>query len=306
MLDINHELIKLSKHIDWESPDKEWGALFVSTKGAPAIRTRLIAGLHYLKHLHDLSDEQVVKGWTENPYWQYFCGEEYFQHKMPIHPTTMTKWRNRPGKSGSEKLLMETIKAGLKSKTIKPGTLKKVTVDTTVQEKNIAFPTDSKLLNKARENLVKLSKEHGIKLRQNYNRVGPQYVLMASRYAHAKQFTAVQPEHCFVDRGYRGHEVKDTKVFISGQKRGVTRSIKKALKRRSAIEPEIGHMKNDGRLDRCYLKGAVGDAINVVMVAAGHNLRKLLNKLRLLWLKIISGLMGYFIKPEQSAALNLA
>ncbi len=312
------------------------------------------------------------------------------------------------------------------SKTIKPGSLKKVTVDTTVQEKNIAFPTDSKLLNKARENLVKLSKEHGIKLRQNYNRVGPQYVLMVSRYAHAKQFkrmkkmnnklksrlgrvkrdierqlpnysvdiqslfevalkqaqklieqeqhskhklyslhapeveciskgkahkpyefgvktsiavtnkegfvigaqscpgnpydghtllpqleqikqfTVVQPEHCFVDRGYRGHEVKDTKVFISGQKRGVTRSIKKALKRRSAIEPEIGHMKNDGRLDRCYLKGAVGDAINVVMVAAGHNLRKILNKLRLLWLKIISGLMGYFIKPEQSAALNLA
>ncbi len=79
-------------------------------------------------------------------------------------------------------------KAVLKSKTIKPGSLKKVTVDTTVQEKNIAFPTDSKLLNKARENLVKLSKEHGIKLRQNYNRVGPQYVLMASRYAHAKQF----------------------------------------------------------------------------------------------------------------------
>ncbi len=426
MLDINHELIKLSKHIDRESPDKEWGALFVSTKGAPAIRTRLIAGLHYLKHLHDLSDEQVVKGWTENPYWQYFCGEEYFQHKMPIHPVTMTKWRNRPGKSGSEKLLIETIKAGLKSKTIKPGSLKKVTVDTTVQEKNIAFPTDSKLLNKARENLVKLSKEHGIKLRQNYNRVGPQYVLMASRYAHAKQFkrmkkmnnklksrlgrvkrdierqlpnysvdiqslfevalkqaqklieqeqhsknklyslhapeveciskgkahkpyefgvktsiavtnkegfvigaqsctgnpydghtllpqleqikqfTAVQPEQCFVDRGYRGHEVKDTKVFISGQKRGVTRSIKKALKRRSAIEPEIGHMKNDGRLDRCYLKGTVGDAINVVMVAAGHNLRKILNKLRLLWLKIISGLMGYFIKPRQSAALNLA
>ena len=121
-----------------------------------------------------------------------------------------------------------------------------------------------------------------------------------------KQFTAVQPEQYFVDRGYRGHKVKDTKVFISGQKRGVIRSIKKALKRRSAIEPEIGHMKNDGRLDRCYLKGAVGDAINMVMVAAGHNLRKNLNKLRLLWLKIISGLMGYFIKPEQSAALNLA
>ncbi len=188
LLDRNHELIKLSKHIDWDSLDQEWGSLFVSTKGAPAIRTRLIAGLHYLKYLHDLSDEQVVKSWTENPYWQYFCGEEYFQHKKPIHPTTLTKWRNRLGKSGSETLLIETIKAGLKSKTIKRSSLKKITVDTTVQEKNIAFPTDSKLLNKARENLVKLSKEHGIKLRQNDNRIGPQYVLMASRYAHAKQF----------------------------------------------------------------------------------------------------------------------
>ena len=105
---------------------------------------------------------------------------------------------------------------------------------------------------------------------------------MLPQLEQIKQFTAVQPEQCFVDRGYHGHKVKDTKVFISGQKRGVTRSIKKALKRRSA------------------------DAINMVMVAAGHNLRKILNKLRLLWLKIISGLMGYFIKPEQSAALNLA
>ena len=84
---------------------------------------------------------------------------------------------------------------------------------------------------------------------------------MLPQLEQIKQFTAVQPEQCFVDRGYRGHKVKDTKVFISGQKRDVTRSIKKALKRRSAIEPEIGHMKNDGRLDRCYLKGTVGDAI---------------------------------------------
>ncbi len=235
--------------------------------------------------------------------------------------TTMTKWRNRPGKSGSEKLLIETIKAGLKSKTIKPGSLKKVTVDTTVQEKNIAFPTDSKLLNKARENLVKLSKEHGIKLRQNYNRVGPQYVLMASRYAHAKQFKRMKKMNNKlksrlgrvkrdIERQLPNYSVDIQSLFEvaleQAQKRGVTRSIKKALKRRSAIEPEIGHMKNDGRLDRCYLKGTVGDAINVVMVAAGHNLRKSLNKLRLLWLKIISGLMGSFIKPGQSAALNLA
>lgn len=86
-------------------------------------------------------------------------------------------------------------------------------------------------------------------------------------------------QQCFVDRGYRGHGIKDIQVFISGQKRGVTNSIKKALKRRSAIEPEIGHMKNDGRLNRNYLKGKMGDRQNVVLCASGHNLRKILNKL---------------------------
>jgi len=409
MLKMDHELIKLSELIDWDSFDEQWGELFQSKKGAPAIRTRLIAGLHYLKHLYNLSDERVVEGWVENPYWQYFCGEQYFQHEVPIHPTSMTKWRNRLGESGSEKLLIETIKTGIKSKTIKPGSLKKVTVDSTVQEKNVTFPTDSKLLNKARANLVKLAKQEGLTLRQNYNRKGPYFALMAGRYAHAKQFkrmrnmnkklksrlgrvvrdierqletkneainqvfsiaitqakqlmsqeqdsknklyslhapeveciskgkahkkyefgvkasfavthkegfvvgaqscpgkpydghtlepqlkqveklTGTKTDTCYVDRGYRGHGIEDTKIFISGQKRGVTRRIKKELKRRSAIEPEIGHMKNDGRLGRCFLKGKTGDAINILMVAAGHNLRKIINKLRLFWIKIILG-----------------
>ena len=104
----------------------------------------------------------------------------------------MTKWRNRLGETGSEKLLIETIKTGLKSKTIKPVSLKRVTVDTTVQEKNVAFPTDSKLLNKARENLVKLADKQSIKLRQNYNCKGPQFALMAGLYAHAKQFNRMR------------------------------------------------------------------------------------------------------------------
>jgi len=155
MIDIKHKLVKLSELIDWQSFDNDWGKLFPSDQGAPAIPTRMIAGLHYLKHLYDLSDEQVVERWVENPYWQYFCGEQFFSHHFPIHPTSMTKWRNRLGRHGVEKLLVETINTGLKSKTIKPNSLTKVTVDTTVQEKNVAFPTDSKLLNKARENLVK-------------------------------------------------------------------------------------------------------------------------------------------------------
>jgi len=188
MLDMNHELIKLSELIDWNSFDEQWGELFQSKRGAPAIRTRLIAGLHYLMHLHNLSDEVVVQRWVENPYWQYFCGEQFFQHEMPIHPTSMTKWHKRLGEKGSEELLIETIKTGLKSKTIKPSSLKKVTVDSTVQEKNVTFPTDSKLLNKARVNLVKLVNKEGLTLRQNYNRTGPLFALMAGRYAHAKQF----------------------------------------------------------------------------------------------------------------------
>ena len=106
MLDTNHELIKLSKHIDWERLDKERGALFVSTKGAPAIRTRLIAGLHYLKHLHDLSDEQVVKSWAENPYWQYFCG-----HYCPVNFQTNNIRCEFGGAGSSESPLSNAIKS---------------------------------------------------------------------------------------------------------------------------------------------------------------------------------------------------
>ena len=97
------------------------------------------------------------------------------------------------------------------------------------------------------------------------------------------KLTGHMPEQCFVDKGYRGHGIKHTEVYLSGQRRGVTKAIRKLLKRRSAIEPEIGHMKSDGLLNRCYLKGRVGDAMNVLLVAAGHNLRKILNRLRIFW-----------------------
>jgi len=93
MISLDHELVKLSRLIDWEALDAEWGKLFVSDRGAPAIATRLIAGLHYLKHMHKLSDEEVLNRWVENPYWQYFCGEEWFRHELPIHPNS--QWRDR-------------------------------------------------------------------------------------------------------------------------------------------------------------------------------------------------------------------
>lgn len=157
LIDPRHELVKLAAVIDWERFDREWGEVFCE-HGRPAIATRRIAGLHYLKHMYGMSDEQVVQRWAENPYWQYFCGESYFQHELPVTPSSLTRWRQRLGERGMESLLSATLEAALESKAVKARDLKRITVDTTVQEKAIAFPTDSKLYNRARERLVRLAK----------------------------------------------------------------------------------------------------------------------------------------------------
>ena len=99
-----------------------------------------------------------------------------------------------------------------------------------------------------------------------------------------EHMTGRRPAHCFVDRGYRGHDETDTRVIVAGQKRGMTPSLKRQLKRRNAIEPVIGHLKSDGRLDRNYLKGTLGDAMNALLVGAGHNIRLLLRRLRLFFI----------------------
>ena len=111
LIDQRHELVRLAALIDWEVFDREWGSLFSQTR-APAIAPRLIAGLHYLKHLYKLFDEVVVPRWVENAYHQCLCGETYFQHQVPIHPTSMTRWRKRMGEEGFEWLLTQTIEAG--------------------------------------------------------------------------------------------------------------------------------------------------------------------------------------------------
>jgi transposase, IS5 family len=136
--------------------------------GRPEVPIGLMAALHYLKHAFGLSDEAVVKGWVENPYWQYFCGEEYFQHRLPIDPSQMTRFRTRLEPSGCEKLLELTITAGLATQAVKPTSFRQVTVDTTVQEKASAFPTDGRLYHKGRVWLVRLAKHSRIDLRQSY------------------------------------------------------------------------------------------------------------------------------------------
>jgi IS5 family transposase len=405
MVDHRHALVKLSHQIDWDAFVTEFGSLYTEGKGRPGIAIRLMVGLNYLKHTFNLSDEQVVERWVENPYWQYFCGEQYFTHRLPIDPSQMTRFRKRIGADGCETMLKMTIRAGLITKTITQRSLQTVNVDTTVQDKAVAFPTDARLYHKARAALVRQARKCGLVLRQSYERLGKNALMMQARYAHARQMkrarsmqkrlrtylgrvirdierqlqthpqwtdsfttllsntkhihaqerqdndklysvhapeteciakgkahkkyefgvkvsvastsadnfvvgmqampgrpydghtlklaieqvaslTGTQPKEAFVDRGYKGHKLEGIAVWIAGAKRGVTAAIKKKLKRRNAVEPVIGHMKSDGRLARNFLKGSEGDAMNAVLCGAGYNLRKILKRLALFWLRI--------------------
>jgi IS5 family transposase len=407
-LNPKHEMMILSRLIPWDSLESEFSDLYQSSSnvgGQPPKPIRLMIGILLLQHLHSLSDEQVVRTWVENPYWQFFCGYDFLQWNFPIDPSSLTRFRNRIGASRTKKILSLTVSVAFESKAVKVNDLKKVIVDTTVMPKNIEFPTDSKLLGKARERLVKLAAKNGITLRQNYNLVAKTLLRKISGYLHAKQMkrarkvikhlktivgrvvrdverkigssknlveiftpildqtkrvlaqqrkdknklyslhepdvaciskgkahkryefgckvsittthkqglvissqalpknpydghtlkpalesseriTGVEIESAFVDRGYKGHGVESdplrnhTKIFISGQRRGITKSLKKQLKRRSAIEPMIGHMKQEGKLGLCRLKGIVGDQINALLTGVGHNLRLILNHVR--------------------------
>lgn len=430
MIDLRHELAKLAALIDWEFFETEWAGFFPSPTGRPATSPRLVAGLLYLQHAYRLSDEAVVARWVENPYYQHFTGEVFFQHRPPIDPSSLTRWRKRIGEEGAEWLLTKTIEAGRRSGAVQDRSLSRVAVDTTVMEKNIAHPTDARLYETARGKLVALANEGGITLRQNYNRLAPRLTVRIGRYAHARQFkrmgkalkqlrgytgrvlrdirrqldgvpegsfrervldtlvlvgrllhqtpksrgkiyalhepevdciskgkarkryefgtkvslattidegfvvgmralpgnpydghtlpealeqvailTGRTPELAVVDRGYRGHGVSETRVLISGTRRGLTQKLKALLRRRSAIEPEIGHMKTDGRLSRCPLKGTFGDAIFAVLCGCGHNIRKILAHLRTLLALILTAVLqviragnGYLAHGQRCSA----
>jgi len=173
MLNSKHPLVKLADFIDWEEIERSFGAHFESSTGRPALPPRLVAGLLYLQHAYDCSDEAIVNTWIENPYVQYFTGETYFQTEAPMDSSSLTRWRKRIGEEGVETLLMVSIDAARKIGMMKASSVDRVIVDTTVMPKAVAHPTDSRLLEKSRQNLVKLAKDHDITLRQNYNREAP-------------------------------------------------------------------------------------------------------------------------------------
>lgn len=411
----SNPLVKFADQMDWDALDEQFAALY-SEEGRPATSTRMMIGLTLLQSLYGLSEDEVVDRWPENPYWQYLCGETFFQHQKPIARSGLSKWRKRIKKKGMDALLKQILAVGLKAGAVKESSLKRVSVDTTVQPKAISHPTDAKLLNRSRERLVRLAQQLQVDLRQSYRRKGPQAVLKSGRYAHARQLrrmqkevkrlrtylgrvvrdierkteeipeplarelqmakrllsqqrhdtnklyslhephvaciskgkshkkyefgnkvsfcvtnkegfitgveslegnpydghtlqgtldqttrlTGVRPERCYVDRGYRGHGVTDTKVFLSGQRRHMTPTIKRELKRRSAIEAVIGHQKTEGRLDRNRLRGILGDQMNAMMAAMGYNLRLTLKALSF-WLQIVKELMaGLFGRDYQT------
>ena len=172
IIDMKHALVKLARAIDWGFLEQTFGAVYTDKPGQPPLPTRLMAGLAILKHTYDLSDEALCDRWVENPYFQYFCGEEFFQHALVFDRSSLTRWRQRMGEDKLKALLQESLAVATRTEAMKPSDLARVVIDTTVQPKAVMFPTDAKLLDRARERLVRLTKKLGVSLRQSYARVG--------------------------------------------------------------------------------------------------------------------------------------
>jgi transposase, IS5 family len=424
IIDLGHPLARLAKEIDWGFLDRRFSSVCAAGPGQPPLPSRLVAGLLILKHMHDLSDEVLCARWIENPYYQYFCGEESFQHALAFERSSLTRWRQRLGEEQLAALLQESLSVAHRTGALATKDLERVVVDTTVQPKNVAFPTDVKLTHKVIVMLGRLARKHGVPLRQSYVRVAKRAAIMAGRYAHAKQFkrhnrklkflrirlgrvirdiarktegdeklqevfavplgrasqirgqkqrqrgwklyswhapevecigkgkaratyefgckvsiatpvtkprggqfvlhaqalhgnpydghtlgtviagtedlTGVEVRRIHVDKGYRGHDYSNKfRVWISGQVRRVTKSIRREMRRRAAIEPVIGHVKAEHRMERNYLKGRDGDRANAVLAAAGYNFSLLIR-----WFKaLLRALIALILRTPITAQI---
>jgi len=373
----------------------------------------------------------LCERWLENPYYQLFCGEEFFQHRLPFDRSSLTRWRQRMGEERLIALLQESLSVATRTGAATPTDFTQMIVDTTVQEKAIAFPTDAKLIHRARERLVRLAKQQGVALRQSYARVGKIALIQHQRYAHAKQFRranralrrlrtmlgrvirdvtrklAARPQFAAVfalplalarrvkdqrqrergrkvyslhapevecigkgkahkpyefgvkvsvatplrrcrggqfvahvkalpgnpydghtlasvipqiettvgtdlarivtDAGYKGHHAPQEsrfRVYVAGRKRGLSAAIKRAFRRRAAVEPVIGHLKSEHRMGRNHLAHGTGDAINAVLAAVGYNFRLLIRWLAVLCALTIAGLLTAESRSSQPQPAN--
>src|SRR5476649_1912437 len=214
IINLKHELAQLAGRIDWDWIDGEIAPLY-SEHGRPGIETRFMIGLLLLKHIYGLSDEGVCERWVHDPYFQFFSGEEFFQHAFPHERSDLSHWRKRLGDK-LELLLAESLRVAHAAGALRGQDLKRVTVDTTVQPKAITFPTDAKLLHAAIKGLNRLASRHGVRLRQSYLRIAKHAAMMAGRYAHAKQFNRHRRELRIL-RTRLGRLIRDIGRKIEGQ-----------------------------------------------------------------------------------------
>ena len=216
IVDLDHPLAKLGRAIDWRFLEARFGAVYSDKAGHPPLPTRLMAGLSILKPMHNLSDEDLCARWIENPYYQLFCGEEFFRHKLTFDRSSLTRWRQRMGEERLAALIQESLAVATRTGAARPADFSKVIVDTTVQPKAVAFPTDAKLMHRARERMVKLAKKTGMSLRQSYARVGKHALIAHQRYAHAKQFNRANRALKTI-RTYLGRVIRDIVRKIEGE-----------------------------------------------------------------------------------------
>ena len=167
-IDMNHELVLLANRIDWEAVESEFAEYYCADNGRPSVPIRRMVGMMLLKNIYNLSDEGVVARWMENPYMQYFTGEKVFQKRPPMNPIDMTKFRKRIGTIGAEKIFKISLMVNAKEITEKE--MKMVMIDSTVQEKNITFPTDAKLYRKIIAKVLSMARKDEIELRRTYTR----------------------------------------------------------------------------------------------------------------------------------------
>ncbi|WP_338304895.1 IS5-like element ISBj2_B family transposase, partial [Bradyrhizobium ottawaense] len=210
IINMRHELVLLAGRVDWDWIDGEIAPLY-SDNGRPGIATRFMIGLLLLKHIY----EGVCERWVHDPYFQFFTGEEFFQHVFPHERSDLSHWRKRLGDK-LERLLAESLRVAHASGALRSQDLKRVTVDTTVQPKAISFPTDAKLLHAAIRGLNRLARKHGVRLRQSYVRVAKSAAMMAGRYAHAKQFNRHQRQLRIL-RSRLGRIIRDIRRKTEGQ-----------------------------------------------------------------------------------------
>jgi IS5 family transposase len=396
LLDQRQSLYKLANRLPWSDLEKAFEGYY-SDVGRPALPTRLMAGLLLLKQLENLSDERVCEAWARDPYMQYFCGERYFQWKLPCEPSELVHFRHRIGQDGVEKILKMTVALHVE----KVEQEDELVADTTVQEANVKFPTDTRLHVDCIEKLWRLGESESVSWRRSYVRIVPallarlrtrsnrlvkerkkcrrklktiagrllrdfkrnvgmsgellyaesleliERVLGQKRHSKNKVYSLHDPDvlciakgkahkkyefgrkasvtmlrdsgvivsavsfkenlydgdtlepaleqasemtgktfsSVLVDKGYRGRKnVSGTEVVIPGK---ISKKLsyyqrskqRKRNGRRAAIEPVIGHLKNDYRMARCFLKGAEGAGLNLGLAAAAWNLKKWINEL---------------------------